>query len=545
MSNLARTNSLSNSSASESQETARKRIEKTFTEEIIIGLCSPIGTVKKPLIEQITLQLERDYGYQKVIVKKISQDVISKHYKDAGDELSRKGHSIGFIDMMTKINGGDWLREKYSKHSVLVEFVIADILRERTNEGLIVDPKKMNSRRVCYIIDSLKNKEELELLRSIYKDIFYMISVFSPEHERRAHLEKEKRLNNEKGEVDLLINTDDYENNTHGQNVRNTFVEADFFIRVSNTSPNDIATKVKRYLQLMFASSVVTPTAHEKAMYAAKSAAGNSACMSRQVGACITDREFNILSTGWNDVPKFGGGLYEEESFLSADGEKPKKADLRCWNYEGYCRNDRQKDLIVDEILKKLFEDTGMDKYFTPKAKTDNAALKKKLIEILRLKSPIKDLIEFSRAVHAEMHAIIAGCQKTGNQMQGGKLYCTTYPCHNCARHIIAAGIEEVYYIEPYVKSLGTLLHDDAITEDERQKDRVKILLYDGVAPRRFLEFFTNSATRKKPNGEKNVTNTLTQYPKYRLTLQALSTLENEALESLDESGLIPHDDEH
>ena len=75
------------------------------------------------------------------------------------------------------------------------------------------------------------------------------------------------------------------------------------------------------------------------------------------------------------------------------------------------------------------------------------------------------------------MHAIISGSQLSGSKMINGKLFCTTYPCHNCARHIIVAGIKEVYYIEPYVKSLCLTLHDDAITEDENSTEKVRILI--------------------------------------------------------------------
>lgn len=39
----------------------------------------------------------------------------------------------------------------------------------------------------------------------------------------------------------------------------------------------------------------------------------------------------------------------------------------------------------------------------------------------------------------------------------------TTFPCHYCARHIVAAGIYEVQYIEPYPKSKALQLHADAI----------------------------------------------------------------------------------
>lgn len=130
------------------------------------------------------------------------------------------------------------------------------------------------------------------------------------------------------------------------------------------------------------------------------------------------------------------------------------------------------------------------------------------------------------------MHAIIQGSQLTGDKMIDGKLFCTTYPCHNCARHIIAAGIKEVYYIEPYVKSLCLTLHNDAMSEDEKTSDKVKILMFDGIAPRNYLTFFTNFAERKE-NGKVIKRDLKILKPKKSKSLQALSTLEQQAVHSL------------
>ncbi|MCL0329224.1 deaminase, partial [Escherichia coli] len=74
-------------------------------------------------------------------------------------------------------------------------------------------------------------------------------------------------------------------------------------------------------------------------------------------------------------------------------------------------------------------------------------------IQTIIKNSRLKDLIEFSRAVHAEMHAILGASRVAGERILGGKIFVTTYPCHSCARHIIASGISEVYFIEPYRKS--------------------------------------------------------------------------------------------
>ncbi len=392
-----------------------------------------------------------------------------------------------------------------------------------------VSPIDMESRRKCYIIDSLKNKEELSVLRSLYRDIFYLFSVFSPRQERIDNLVKK---NISPGEAKQLVEHDEYENNNEGQNVRNTFIEADFFVRVSKDNTSQIKQKVARYLQLIFDLPVATPLPHETAMYAAKSAAANSACLSRQVGASITDSEYRILSEGWNDVPQFKGGVYREGS----------KQDFRCWTHGEKCFNDERKTQISEQAAQAIVENQRLREILT-RAEINQQEVQEIIQKTLREKTPLKDLIEFSRAVHAEMLAIIAGSQKTGSQMRGGKLFTTTYPCHNCARHIVAAGIEEVYYIEPYVKSLCIDLHNDSLTEEENETEKVKILIYDGVAPRRYQEFFLFNKPRKKGSGQLNVQNKKEAKPKNQLTLQALATLEEQAVKVLIDKGVIPNDE--
>ena len=154
-------------------------------------------------------------------------------------------------------------------------------------------------------------------------------------------------------------------------------------------------------------------------------------------------------------MPKYGGNLYTENDVDSSDH--------RCINKSGgKCFNDEEKNELTQLIINQL-----IDKKIIDKGKIDEA---NKVLGDSR----IRDLIEFSRAVHAEMHAIINATQKSGSEIIGGKLFCTTYPCHNCARHIVASGIKEVYFIEPYKKSLALKLHSDSITERFNTENRVK-----------------------------------------------------------------------
>jgi deoxycytidylate deaminase len=99
-------------------------------------------------------------------------------------------------------------------------------------------------------------------------------------------------------------------------------------------------------------------------------------------------------------------------------------------------------------------------------------------------------ITEFGRSVHAEMEALLA-CTRSGRSVRGAVLYATTFPCHNCTRHIIAAGISKVIYIEPYAKSRASDLHPDAISVDREEKGKVPFIPFVGVGPRRYFDLFS------------------------------------------------------
>jgi deoxycytidylate deaminase len=507
----------------ESKGSSREKVQRTYTDLLVIGLCAPIGSIKENVKTSLKKKLENQYGYEVEIIK--ISDFIREFYNKPVKR--KKGKTLGYSELLHKIEGGNYLRSNYKNYSILAEFAITKIHHDRNafsggNDENPIDTKELKNKRICYIIDSLKNLEEIKLLRSIYRDLFYLFSIFSPRNERDDYLKKQKDLS--PSESTDIIETDEYENDTFGQDVRNSFIEADFFVRASKANKKNLKKNIERYLNLIFESNIVTPLPHETAMYQAQSAAGNSACLSRQVGASITDSNLNILSKGWNDVPKFGGGLYDDS--ISTDN--------RC-KLKKYCSNDQKKDLLTSDILNSIKKIPELESLSDEKFE--------QIKEIVR-KSSLKNLIEFSRSVHAEMHAIINGSQLTGSVMRGGYLFCTTYPCHNCARHIVAAGISSVYYIEPYKKSLCLDLHGDSMTEDENEKNKVKILIYDGVAPRRFLSFFSMENERKNKTGKMIIVDKHQKSPKNRISLQALTTLEEQAINSFTATGITTNEED-
>ena len=100
------------------------------------------------------------------------------------------------------------------------------------------------------------------------------------------------------------------------------------------------------------------------------------------------------------------------------------------------------------------------------------------------------DITEFGRTVHAEMEALLA-CARTARSTRKATLYTTTFPCHNCCRHIIAAGIARVVYVEPYPKSKAPELHNDAISVDQTVGKMVPFLPFNGIGPRRYFDLFS------------------------------------------------------
>src|SRR5690606_924850 len=72
-------------------------------------------------------------------------------------------------------------------------------------------------------------------------------------------------------------------------------------------------------------------------------------------------------------------------------------------------------------------------------------------------------------------------------------LYTTTFPCHECARHIVAAGIKRVVFIEPYPKSLVNELYPDSIRVESQEAETQHVFFesFVGVAPRRFCDLFS------------------------------------------------------
>lgn len=468
------------------------------TPEMVIAFCGAVGSgVSTVTTEFKNLMEASPYGYRverikvsDLIVKaEKSQEKLAKLPALFREASPRATKTAKLQDL------GDALRQEFS-YDILAQLVISDIASKRVTGGhiseagrekLLKGEEPREEVRTVWLVDSFKHPDEVKTLRCVYGSMFYLVGVLCPVNTRAARL---KRKGMTDGEVGVILERDTSEPFDYGQKLIDTIHMSDFFINNGRENLDPIRTSIQRYIAILF-GKLVTPTLEEYAMYVAQSAAYNSGCLSRQVGAAIMAGDGCIISYGYNDVPKCGGGLY-----CSSDSP-----DNRCYNTVDKCRSESEKDSIKEKI-KGVLTAAGLKKEEKIQDVITTTALKSEDIEALLSKlykvSGIKNLTEFSKAVHAEMDAIIKVARKAIGGLEGCKMFVTTYPCHNCAKHIVAAGIGSVVYIEPYEKSLAIKLHDDSITSDpDAGEGKVKFIPFDGVAPRQFQNFFVIHGERK------------------------------------------------
>lgn len=461
---------------------AGQLIQSRASQELVVALSGPLGCGIAYVREAIERAVS-SRGYEVVHIK------LSRLFTELDRELASESpiasdsNEYGRISRLQEL--GNSLRGKFGE-DIGAQLAIKAISIDRATRqpGKKID--EIEPSRVVYVVDQLKHPKEAALLKSIYGNLFYTVGVLCGHKRRKKNLEQ---LGVTPQDAELLMERDRKESDKNGQQLEKTLKLADFFLRNSHHNTSVLDLVVQRFVGLIHGDNGLTPNRYEYGMYAAYVASLKSACLSRQVGASILDRSGNLISTGCNDVPRPGGGLYE----AGQSGE-----DHRCVFLEGgVCFNDKQKDVLRNEIS-SILQALGVS--------PENA---QRYASVIRSESKLKDLIEFSRAVHAEMDALVRVARFGGQSVSGAFMFATTYPCHNCARHIVASGIRAVYFIEPYEKSMAIALHDDSIDHEpdaepsweSLTEGKVSFLHFEGVAPNRFSEFFYAQSDRKDGDG--------------------------------------------
>lgn len=419
--------------------------------ELVFAVVGHIGSGTSEIATQIAELVETVGGFEPTIIK--ARREIEDWAVANGKVVPVGGRKIETTEALQDL--GDEMRKASPDFTSVGEAIAKRIRRVRGEKQGVESESAVaivpDGSLRAYIVDSIRHPAEVEVLRHIYQEAFILIGVVCDEQARVKRIIS-KYDNAGESAAKSLMERDAKRGPRYGQRVSDAFHMADFF--VDNSEPRvdengegnknwTVHEDLTRLVKIVSHAELTRPTVAETAMHQAYSASLRSACLSRQVGAALVDRAGNIIATGTNEAPKAGGGVYGE-------GFDDDVQDHRCAFSNKFCSNTRQQINISQKLVALI-----------PELSSVSETRRTEIARLLR-GSDVGDLLEFSRAVHAEMDALLSA-GRVGKSTVGSRLFVTTFPCHYCARHIVSSGVDEVYFIEPYPKSKALDLHKDSI----------------------------------------------------------------------------------
>jgi deoxycytidylate deaminase len=453
----------------------------------VIGLAGPYGSGCSSFAEELETLIN---GWPNCKVRRIR---LSEAIKAVTPSFQEKSAWRPHERRQELQNLGTLLRQKrptiIGELAAAIIFVTAtaDERNEKPSLGTENGTTRNSPAIRVFIVDSLKNGNDVNSLRRTYQGEFCLVYVSSSRECRWRRLRDYKNWKDSErtafDELDLVDSDEELQKpfvGKAGQQVRKLAAMSDYFV-VNDKGRDVLRTEAEVLFERMIGGRFNQPRRAESAMHLAYSASLRSFCLSRQVGAAIVADDGELISLGHNDVPSGGGSLY---SLDHSD-------DRRCYAVgDRRCINDVNKEERFERLGVELTKVLGL-----------TAAAQRQLYESLRA-SDFRDAIEYCRAVHAEMEALMSAGRRTSGVPKGSTMYVTTEPCHNCMKHILASGVTRVVFIEPYPKSLAQELHSDALaSECGGREGKVRLEMYSGVAPGRYSDFFGMNGVERKVNG--------------------------------------------
>ncbi|OCH01491.1 hypothetical protein [Aliivibrio fischeri] len=294
------------------------------------------------------------------------------------------------------------------------------------------------NRKPCYIvIDAIRNPYEAVYLRDRYSG-FYLMSVNTNNENRLKHLMESHKFTS----VQIKdLDKKEYPEKLSGhnkyisQNIQKCIELADIHInnpRENQFGHSELRAQLAWYVALMLHPGLVMPTSTESCMQIAYSVKQNSGCISRQVGAIVTDERFSVKSVGWNNtaegqVPCL---LRSAEDLLNGFDEDA---------YSKYEKNDSDFREALEgkfNLIRRFKHLDGRNLSFCFKDLQNQVEQKKNQVH--------------TRSLHAEENAFLQISKNGGQGVKGGILFTTASPCELCAKKAYQLGMSKIVYIDPY-----------------------------------------------------------------------------------------------
>lgn len=374
-----------------------------------------------------------------------------KFYKEVAD----------FYSKITNLR--NFLKKKYKKNYYQIFQKFGDNIRTSgdplvekiDSKGLYAIPQRVNliikilrrhnylySKKDFFILDSLRNEMEVSFFKERYS-AFYLLAVNTEDKIRQDRLLSLLKLDNESikkldqkeypnslkeaPEIEKRKKELDKYFSFSSIDIQRCIEVADLYF-VNNSGIEDLSRQLIIYLSLIFKPGIVQPTSDERMMQLAYTAKFNSGCISRQVGAVISDSNYSVKAIGWNNSPcgQVSCALRSTEDLYSNDDQAAFS------NYE-------QNDPEFKKELSKIYPNRNLDGL--PKS----FCFKKVKNSIDNEKNQVH-----TRSLHAEENAMMQIAKYGGQGIKNGLLYTTASPCELCSKKAYQLHIRKIIYIDPY-----------------------------------------------------------------------------------------------
>jgi len=307
-------------------------------------------------------------------------------------------------------------------------------------KAIIKGKRRSNKGVPCrVIIDSLRNPLEIMYFKERYS-AYYTLAINPDEEVKQKQLKQ--KFGNESENIkkidDLEYGDKNSKTDFYKQSVQKCLEKADLHLSFTDDErvyPFDLHQQTVIFYSLMLHPGIVTPSPQERCMQIAYTAKYNSGCISRQVGAVITDENFSIKSIGWNNIPEGQVPCL----LRSADELLPDTRKLDNTAFSAYEKDTSKK--FFKEFEAKF---SSLNKQ---NLKGHNCSFCFKDIQnsITEGKNQVH-----TRSLHAEENAMMQISKYGGQPLQNGILFTTASPCELCAKKAYQLGITRIFYIDPY-----------------------------------------------------------------------------------------------
>lgn len=290
------------------------------------------------------------------------------------------------------------------------------------------------------VIDTLRNPFEALYFRERYS-AFYLMAINTDNQTRKDRLSKqydlrdsqiatinEKESNKIKSEYSEFVS----------QNIQKCYDLADIHVSNPQLGTNNLSYlewQLVKFIALIMHPGIIMPSSVERCMQITHTAKLNSGCLSRQVGACITNDSFSVKAIGWNTPPE-GQTPCSLRNVYDLLSHKDDSA------FSKYENNDPKFRSSIQAIYKS---DISKQNLQYLKGRNVSYCFKDIKNELDHNKNQVH-----TRALHAEENAFLQIVKYGGQAIIGGKLFTTSSPCELCAKKAYQLGIKEIYYIDPY-----------------------------------------------------------------------------------------------